>query len=138
MDRPEVALIANTNLSENGFSERVQFHEGDFFESITEGYDCIVMKQIIHDWNDEKASLILRNCRKVLNKGNKLFVIDQIIDKNSEYYATNLAMDNIMLIALGAKERTAPEFEKLFTESGFRLIDIKSAEHHSVIGAVAV
>ena len=138
LDRPELAPIANKNISENGFSERAQFHEGSFFESINEGYDCIVMKQVIHDWNDEKASLILRNCRKALKEGNKLFVVDQIIDKNSDYYASTLAMDNLMLIGLGAKERTAQEFENLFNESGFRLTNIKKAEFQSVIEAVAV
>lgn len=138
LDRHEVEPIANKNINDNGLSEKALFHSGNFFESITEGYDCIVMKHIIHDWNDEKASVILKNCRKVLKEGNKLFIVDQIIDKNSESYPTNLAMDHLMLIALGAKERTAQEFEKLLSESGFSLVSVKRVGFEAVIEAVVI
>lgn len=138
MERPEVEPIANLNISENGLSERVQFHEGNFFESITEGYDCIVMKHIIHDWNDEKASLILKNCRKVLKEGDKVFIVDMVVDINSEFYPNNLAMDFLMLVVLGAKERTIEEFGKLFSENGFRLNSVKRFSDEAIIEAVAV
>ena len=137
-DRPELEPIAIKKIIDNGFTEKVCFHVGDFFESVTEGYDFIVMKHILHDWNDEKASLILKNCRKVLKEGDKLFVIDRIIDKNSEFYAENLGTDFWMLVLLGAKERTVDEFENLFSKNGFKLSSVKKVSFEAVIEAVAV
>lgn len=138
LDRHEVGTIANKNISENGLSEKVQFLEGNFLESINEGYDCIVIKQVIHASSDLKAALILENCRKALKEGNKVFLIDQVVDINSEYYATNLAEDNLKLVALGTKERSIEEFEKLLSQSGLRLISVKKVGYLAVIEAVAI
>lgn len=39
---------------------------GDFFESVPEGGDAYVLKDIVHDWDDDRAIAILRNCRRVM------------------------------------------------------------------------
>jgi O-methyltransferase domain len=37
------------------------------------------MKHIIHDWPDDKATTILRNCRNSVNQGGKLLLVELVI-----------------------------------------------------------
>ncbi|CAD5193140.1 unnamed protein product [Musa acuminata subsp. malaccensis] len=51
---------------------------GDMFESVPSG-DAIVLKWILHDWNDEQCARISRNCWKALPEGGKLIVVEYIL-----------------------------------------------------------
>lgn len=37
MDMPEIEPIAKKNINDDGLSDKVLLHEGNFFESITKG-----------------------------------------------------------------------------------------------------
>src|SRR5262245_13912240 len=45
-----------------GVGGRCELAGGDFFVSVPAGGDAYIMKHIIHDWEDERALTILRNC----------------------------------------------------------------------------
>ena len=137
-DRPELEILAKNNIENSNVSARVKFISGDFFEYLPEGYDCIIMKHIIHDWADMESIAILKNCRKVLNVGNKLFIVEHLIDHESEYYMNTICIDQIMLMCLGGKERTREQFKKLFDAAGFEIASIKSAVFQVVIECRAV
>ena len=42
-------------------SDRVQFDGGDFFERVTAGGDCYLLRSIIHDWDDARSETILKH-----------------------------------------------------------------------------
>jgi hypothetical protein len=42
---------------------------GDFFTEIPCGESLLLLKKVIHDWTDERAMAILRNCRAALPEG---------------------------------------------------------------------
>jgi hypothetical protein len=46
--------------------DRVQLATGDFFREVPRGGDAYIMKHIIHDWDDEKSLVILKNIRAAL------------------------------------------------------------------------
>ena len=48
------------------------------------GGDAYLMKHIIHDWPDDKATTILRNCRKAVNPGGKLLLVEMVIPPGNE------------------------------------------------------
>ena len=137
-DRPEVAPIAENNINSNKMTGKVNFIAGDFFEQIPEGFDCIVMKHIIHDWSDEDSLIILKNCRKVLNSGNKAFIIEQLVDEKKDLYLNNLAVDILMLMCIGGKERTLEQFKSLFDQSGFEIISVKTVDYQVLIEIRAI
>nr|WP_242055280.1 methyltransferase [Nostoc flagelliforme] len=41
---------------------------GNFFESVTAGGDAYLLKHIIHDWDEEKAIAILKNCHQAMSQ----------------------------------------------------------------------
>jgi hypothetical protein len=100
---------------------------GDFFEAVAPGGDCYLMKWIIHDWDDERSIRILRNCRQHITSGGRLVVIDTIVPENNDPDFSKF-FDLNMLVMTGGKERTASEFKKLFSQSGFEVSRIVPTE----------
>ena len=132
-DRPEVLPIAENNLRLHGMIEKVKFYPGNFFEKIQEGFDSILMKHIIHDWNDEKSLIILRNCRNALNIGNKMFIIERLIDPEKNEYVSNLAFDLLMRMTVGGLERNLEQFREIFSKSGFEIVSVKNIGFENLI-----
>ena len=62
-DLPRCAEAASRHLRQIGVSDRVEFVAGDFFKSVPAIADAIILKSVIHDWNDARSISILRNCR---------------------------------------------------------------------------
>jgi hypothetical protein len=120
-DQPHVVTEAKQNFNKFGIAERAQAIGGNFFESVPEGGDAYLLKNVIHDWDDEKSILILKNVHKSMIPGGKLILIESLISEDNEPSFGKLT-DLLMLVGLdGARERTRKEFEQLFNESGFKL-----------------
>jgi len=137
-DLPHCAEDANKNLGDSGFADRCQFIGGNFFESVTSGADAILMKSILHDWNDDRCLLILRLCREALKPGARLIVVDRILPDKIEPRADHLATvlsDINMLRGPGGRERTETEQRELLTSAGFRLTRIVPAGRVNVLEA---
>lgn len=103
------------------FKERTQIIEGSFFDQIPIA-DCMILKTIIHDWNDENSIKILTKCRESLKPNGKIILIEQIIEE--PYTFMSLFYDLHMQVMLGGSERTESEYEKLLNASGLKLIRI--------------
>ena len=54
-DLPRCAEAASTHLRQIGISDRVEFVAGDFFKSVPAIADAIILKSVIHDWNDARS-----------------------------------------------------------------------------------
>jgi hypothetical protein len=93
---------------------------GDFFEAVPEGADLHLLKQIVHDWDDERATLLLQNCHRALTPSGKLLLIEMVIPPDNRPSPAQ-GMDLNMLVVLGGRERTEEEFDRLLRAAGFRL-----------------
>ncbi len=140
-DLPHCAEGARKNLAHAGVADRCGFVGGSFFEAVLPaGADAIVMKSVIHNWNDERCVKILRNCRRALQPGTRLIVIDRVVPEKLEPTADNVSAmlsDLNMLRGPGGSERTESEFRELLAKGGFRLRRVIRAGRYSVIEAAA-
>nr|WP_232007466.1 acetylserotonin O-methyltransferase [Mycobacterium intermedium] len=137
-DQPQVVSGAPAVLAEFKVQDRVRVVEGSFFESVPEGGDAYVLKSVIHDWPDDDAVRILRNVRSAAAPGSHVLLVEFVVPEHNREYAGNW-LDLEMLLALDAKERSAAEFERLFSRSGFRMtrvVDTASPFH--VVEATAI
>jgi len=100
--------------------ERCTLASGDMFSSVPEGADAYIMKHIIHDWPDEVCIHILRACRKGVNSGGKLLVVDNVIQPGNDF-APGKFIDLQMLIFPGGCERSEKQFRDLFGAAGWQL-----------------
>ncbi|KAK7362776.1 hypothetical protein VNO77_04897 [Canavalia gladiata] len=116
-DQPQV--VANLTSSEN-----LNFVGGDMFNSIPAA-DAVLLKWVLHDWNDELSLKILKNCKKAISgkgKEGKVIIIEITIDEtNDDRKLTELKLDNdlVMLTLANGKEREKKEWEKLIYNAGF-------------------
>jgi ubiquinone/menaquinone biosynthesis C-methylase UbiE len=140
-DLPHCAEDAKKNLANAGVADRCRFVGGSFFESVLpSGADAIVMKSVVHNWNDERCVRILQNCHRVLQSGTRLMAIDRVVPEKLEPTADSVAAvlsDLNMLRGPGGCERTESEFRELLAKGGFRLARVVPAGRYSVIEAVA-
>ncbi|KAL9325211.1 hypothetical protein ACSQ67_005856 [Phaseolus vulgaris] len=88
-DQPQV--VANMTGTEN-----LNFVGGDIFKSIPSA-DAVLLKWVLHDWNDELSVKILKNCKEAISgkgKEGKVIIIDIAIDETSDdRELTELKMD---------------------------------------------
>lgn len=119
-DLPHVAESAKKTITEAGVDNRCDIRPGDFFKSVPAGADAYVLRWIIHDWDEEKALTILRNCREAMTKAARLLIVETVIPPGDEPHPGKL-VDFVMLTALGGQERTAEEYAELLGQVGFNL-----------------
>jgi len=126
-DQDHVAERAKEQIKNAGMSDRCEAIGGSFFEHVPRGGDAYLLKHVIHDWNDERASVILKNCRAAMPAHGKLLIVEGVyparIDQSLESRgaATN---DVNMLVVAGGRQRSEAEFRDLLESSGFKLTRI--------------
>ncbi len=122
-DLPGVVERAGPNLRAAGLAERCRVVGGDFFEAVPAGIDALMMRHIIHDWDDERSVKILRNVHRALAEGGKLLVVESVIPPGNAPSFGKL-LDLAMLALPGGQERTEEEYRRLYEAAGFRLTRI--------------
>jgi hypothetical protein len=82
---------------------------------------------VIHDWPDEQATAILRNCRAAMKPGARLLIAEGVypprIDRSLESRGA-AANDVNMLVVAGGRQRAEAEFRSLYAGAGFALTRI--------------
>ncbi len=117
--------------------ERCTFASGDMFSSVPAGADAYIMKHIIHDWPDDLCLKILKACRKSVNSGGRLLVIDSVIQPGNDF-SPGKFLDLQMLIFPSGCERTEKQFRDLFAAAGWKLSRIiRTAAPDSIVEAFA-
>jgi hypothetical protein len=119
LDLPHVVEPVKKTLAAVGLAERCEAVAGDFFKAVPQG-DVMLLKQILHDWNDEQCITLLRNCAESLPTGGRVLVVEMVISEDGSPSPAHL-MDINMLVLLPGKERTATEYAKLFAAAGLEL-----------------
>lgn len=135
-DLPSVVTSAEDLLRERDVAARVQIVAGSFFDSVPGGADAYVLKNIIHDWPDEKAVQILRNVRAAAGHRATVLLIELVIPDHDRDFPGKW-VDLEMLLNLGARERTAAEYRDLLGLAGLRMTRVvQTASPLSVVEAV--
>jgi hypothetical protein len=122
-DQPAVAERATAQLVQADLSGRCQAVAGDFFEEVPAGGDAYILKHVIHDWDDERAVAILRNCHRAMGpQGGRLLIVEGVypaqIDQSPE--SRGAASNDVnMLVATGGRQRSESEFRSLYEAAGF-------------------
>ena len=131
-DMPEVIETARANLEVLGIADQCELVGGDFFACVPGGGDTYTLKDILHDWDDDRATIILRNIRQAMRAGARLLVIERIIPPGNAPSAGKL-VDITMLVLTGGKERTEGEYRTLLRAADFAVQEIVVASGETSI-----
>jgi len=138
-DLPHVASGAAATFARAGITGRVRIESGDFFRELPSGADAIIMKHILHDWDDDSAKRILQACHRALGPRGKVLIVDPVVPPgNIPHYGKLLDLEMLVLTPRG-RERTKAEFARLLHGAGFRLSRVIATESPlSIVEAVKV
>lgn len=137
-DQPHVVADAKQHLEAAGVADRCTCVGGDFFQALPPGGDVYILSQILHDWDDDSATRILRQCRKVVPEDGRLLVVELVLPPGDEPFLGKW-LDLHMLALLNARERTAEEYATLLDRAGFESVGvIPTMPGPSVVEAVPV
>jgi len=121
---------ATAYLGRAGVADRGAFVAGDFFDAVPSGYDAIVMKFILHDWDDVRARRILENCRAAAAPHSRVILLEQVVPQPLGHGCADrdVMRADLTMMTVGGQERTASEYDALCASAGWRLTGITPVE----------
>ena len=122
-DQAHVLEAADQYLRAAGVRERCDLVPGSFFESVPAGGDVYLLSNIVHDWDDDRAQRILRNCRSAMKPEGAVLLVETVLGEHGRPSPANLADVN-MLVLLPGRERTESEFRSLLAGADLHLTSV--------------
>jgi SAM-dependent methyltransferase len=126
-DSPATAARAKKMIEESGLADRCQAIGGDFFKEVPAGGDAYILKHVIHDWNDDRATEILSSCRRAMDPKGRLLIVEGVCPPRIDESPQSRGAVNIdvnMLVSTGGRVRSEAEFRSLYAAAGFKLTRI--------------
>jgi orsellinic acid C2-O-methyltransferase len=124
LDLPYLLEGAVRHLHVAGVARRATFIAGDFFEAVPKGYDCYLLKYIIHDWDDAQALRILASCAAAAHPAGEIVLLERVLpDQVSESDRGIFEVDIAMMVT-GGKERTVGEYRELMRAANISLNEV--------------
>ena len=119
-DLPVVRPVFEEFVAQHGVSDRVRFHEGDFFKDDLPKVDVIVMGHILHDWNLHEKRRLVAKAHAALPSGGALIAYDAVIDDERRQNALGLLMSlNMLIETRGGKDYTGADCQGWMRDAGF-------------------
>jgi len=101
-------------------NQNIDLYAGDFFAAVPLDGDLYILKFVLHDWDDARATQILQNCYKAMNDKSRLLIVEVVLQPGDHSQYAN-SMDLLMLAITGGKERTLTSFEKMLDKANLNL-----------------
>jgi hypothetical protein len=126
-DLPHVLRDAPALIQSRGLADRVTIEAGSFFDRVPSGGDAYLLSHVIHDWSEEQCIAILTNCRRAMNPGGRVLIIETVLPDGDTPHPGKI-FDILMLVAPGGQERTEQGYSTLLSKAGLRLTRVVPTE----------
>ena len=132
-DLPQVAERAEKqwrSLYSESLTSRTSFVGCDFLQSgmlprPAQDKEAYVLRDILHDWSDDKVLIILRSLRQAIgdNRSAVVLLVETLLPGALAGIEPSMKhlLDITMLVSVDGKERTKQEFHDLLQQTGFVL-----------------
>jgi hypothetical protein len=122
-DAPSVIAGATSAVEEYIVQGRAEKVTGNFFEAVPSGGDAYILRNIVHDWDDDQVITILKNCRRAMAENGRVLIIEVVIPGGNAPSPGKFS-DLTMLMYLPGCERTEAEYRDLLQQAGLKLVKI--------------
>lgn len=114
-----------------GPTSRIEFQVHDFFKDnpIT-APDVFLLRNVLHDWSDERAAAILAKLFAAMGPRTKLLIVDTIVRAPGALLASaekrQRVLDMTMFTMMNSKERTEGDWKNLIggVDGGVEITDV--------------
>lgn len=121
LDLDYLSVGAREYLHGLGVGSRAGHIGGDFFDLVPSGYDCYLLKYIIHDWGDSEALEILSACAAAAGASADVVLLERVVPEQVDESHQDIMEIDLAMMATGGKERTALEYRELLASAGLNL-----------------
>jgi hypothetical protein len=137
VDGPGVIAEAEAFLTTRGVADRIDRVVGDTFGAISATADVYLLKDILHDWDDERCCKILSTVAAAMPSGSRLVLIELLQEANAPNPFAPF-LDLLMLTQTdGGRQRSAEELATLLTNADVRPTGrVFSAGPHHLVEAI--
>jgi hypothetical protein len=124
LERPVTARLARARVAASERASQIAVIASDFFQPLPIHAGALSLVRVLHNWDDRRASIILRHCAAALQVHGLLFVIDTV--REVDRHPMGSFADLNMAVLTGGKVRTCAEYESLSRSAGLELIETRS------------
>ncbi|MEO3856588.1 methyltransferase [Acrocarpospora sp. B8E8] len=119
-DLPVVEPVTRRTIGSSAVADRITVASGDFFADPLPQADVITMCMILHDWDLDRKTHLIRSAYAALPRGGAFVVMENMIDDNRRLNLSALLSSLNMLIEFGdGFEFTMTDFRQWCTSAGF-------------------
>jgi len=114
--------LPETVRDETALGYRCSFVAGSFFERVPAG-DTYVLATVLHDWDDERATAILRTIRASAPSDARLLLLESVVPPGNEPHGAKW-LDLVLLALFGGRERDEAQWGALLEAGGFEPVSV--------------
>ena len=115
VDLPRVAGRSAEVFQAAGVADRVEAVSQSFFDPLPAGKDVYMMKNVLGDWPDAEAKILLQRCAEAVRPNGRVVMLGGVTPEEKA------SPELLMLVLVGGKNRTLPEFRALAREAGLEV-----------------
>ncbi|AFM19951.1 O-methyltransferase [Mycolicibacterium chubuense NBB4] len=120
VDSAGMLAEAERFLAERGVADRIDRVEGDIFGTVNVTADVYTIKDVLHDWDDERCRKILAAVAASMPTGSKLLVIEYLQQRNRPNPFSPLLDLHTLTQRDGGRLRSVAELSDLLIGAGLR------------------
>jgi DNA-binding transcriptional ArsR family regulator len=137
VEAPGVLAEAEVYLREKGVLDRVTLSEGNMFERVDAQADVYVLKDILHDWDDERCLTILQTVRAAMSTGARVVLVESLQDHNRVEPIASLIDVHMLTQCDGGRQRSVTELHDLLRRSGLRPGEVRLTAQPALVEGIA-
>jgi len=118
VDAPSVVELAQQRFEESGLLGRVRLEPADVFVRVPEGLPAYVLKDVLHDWDDPRALVLLQVVRRAMRPGARVLLVELLLEEGPVAPLASV-VDLQMLAITGGRQRSVKELAALLARAGF-------------------
>jgi SAM-dependent methyltransferase len=131
-DLPHVAAEAREWIHAAGLDARCECVGGSFLEGVPPDGDVYVLARILHGLDDARARTVLGHVGDAMRPGGRVLIVEGVLAPPNE---PDVKLMDLLMLALGGRERTEAEWRALLPAAGFELAGIRPAPYGSILDA---
>lgn len=138
VEQPSVIEHTRATLERHALQGRCELVAGDLLTTVPGGADVYLLKSVVHNWRDETALAILKNCSAVMKPEARLLLLERVLDDRATAAneVLNAALQDLtMLVLFGARDRTLEDYRELLRAADLQVRSITSLGALTVIEA---
>jgi SAM-dependent methyltransferase len=125
LDLPPSAAVGRKIVAEQGYEDRISFHEGDLFElGLGDELDVVSVFNLIHHLPESRNRELCSMAREALRPGGCLVIGDSARPEPGEEVSEHGAISSLLFYAWSHSRNFSPsEVRTWMTEAGFHEVD---------------